>query len=228
MRVLCGWLLQLLEWLASVTGSWGLAIILLAVLVRLFMFPFARRALRSQKHFNEVQQQLKPALAEIKARYKGGEQAEHIEALYHEHGVSPAAGIKPLLLVLLQLPILIALFQILLHAPDLHGVGFIGIADLSQPDRAFALGASLPWFGGYLNILPFVLAASLLLGALFVPGEGDAAAARKRLWITGAMALVFFVLFYSFPSGLVLYWIVTNVLAAGQQAVVALRSDPGT
>lgn len=226
MRALCLWLLQLLDWLAAATGSWGLAIILLAVLVRLFLYPFARRALRSQKRFNEIQAQLKPALAEIKSRYRGGEQAERIELLYREHGVSPAAGMKPLLLVLLQLPILIALFQILLHAPQLHGVGFAGIPDLSQPDRLLQLGVELPWFGATLNLLPFGLVASLMLGALFVPGEGDAAAARKRLWITAAMAAVFFVLFYAFPAGLVLYWIVTNLLASGQQALVARRSAP--
>jgi len=226
MRALCLWLLQLLDWLAAATGSWGLAIILLAVLVRVFMYPFARRALREQKRFNEIQARIKPALVEIKSRYKGGEQVEHIEQLYREHGVSPAAGMKPLLLVLLQLPILIALFQILLHAPQLHGVGFLGIPDLSQPDRLVRTGVSLPWFGDSINLLPFGLVASLMLGALFVPGEGDAAAARKRLWITAAMAAVFFVLFYSFPAGLVLYWIVTNLLASGQQALVALRTAP--
>ena len=226
MATLCGWLLQGLEWLASATGSWGVAIILLAVLVRAAMYPFARRALREQKRFNEMQVRLKPALAEIKARYKGGEQVEHIELLYRSHDVNPAAGMKPLLLVLLQLPILIALFQILLHAPQLQGVGFLGIADLSRPDGMVGLGAALPWFGNTLNLLPFGLVASLMLGALFVPGEADAAAARRRLWITAAMAIVFFVLFYSFPAGLVLYWIATNLLAAGQQALVALRGKP--
>jgi YidC/Oxa1 family membrane protein insertase len=224
MRVLCTWLLDLLRALADATGSWGVAILLFAILVRLALYPFARRALREQKRFNQTQQLLKPKLAEIKSRYRGGEQAEHIEELYRAHGVSPVAGIKPLLLVLLQLPILVALFQILLHAPDLHGVGFLWIADLSQPDRLASLHASLPWFGSSLNILPFVLAASTMAGAFFIPGESDGAVARKALWGGAAMAIAFFVLFYSFPAGLVMYWIATNLLAAGQQAAVALRA----
>jgi YidC/Oxa1 family membrane protein insertase len=128
---------------------------------------------------------------------------------------------KPLLLVLLQLPILFALFQILLHAPDLKNAPFLWIDDLSRPDRLAPLGTSLPWFGSSLNILPFALAASTMLGALFIPGEGDRNVLRKALWASAAMALVFFVLFYSFPAGLVLYWTATNLLAAGQQAIVA-------
>jgi YidC/Oxa1 family membrane protein insertase len=221
MRMLCTGLLELLRLLAGLAGNWGVAIILLALLVRLVLYPFARRALREQKRFNETQQTLKPLLADIKSRYRGGEQAEHIEELYRAHGVSPAAGMKPLLLVLLQLPILFALFQILLHAPDLKNAAFLWIDDLSRPDRLAPLGTSLPWFGSSLNILPFALAASTMLGALFIPGEGDRGVLRKALWASAAMALVFFVLFYSFPAGLVLYWTATNLLAAGQQAIVA-------
>lgn len=223
MQALCLFLLKVLDVLAALTGSWGLAIILLALLVRLVLYPFARRALFEQKRFNEAHAKLKPQLDAIKANYRGAEQAERLDDLYREHKLNPAAGMKPLLLVLVQLPILVALFQILLKAPELRGVPFLGIADLSQPDRFAALGADLPWFGPWLNLLPFVLAGTLVLGGLFVPGEHDARAARKRLWITGAMALVFFVLFYSFPSGLVIYWIATNLLAFAQQWLVASR-----
>jgi len=226
MQALCLFLLRVLETLASLTGSWGLAIILLALLVRLVLYPFARRALFEQKRFNEAHARLKPELDAIKARYRGAEQAERLDDLYRAHKLNPAAGMKPLLLVLVQLPILIALFQILLHAPDLKGVPFLGIADLSQPDRLAPLGVDLPWFGAWFNLLPFVLAATLVLGGLFVPGEHDAAAARKRLWVTGAMAAVFFVLFYSFPAGLVIYWIATNLLAFAQQWLVASRERP--
>lgn len=228
MQALCLFLLRVLDVLAAATGSWGMAIILLAVLVRLVLYPFARRALHEQKRFNEAHDRLKPQLQAIKANYRGAEQAERLDDLYREHKLNPAAGMKPLLLVLVQLPILVALFQILLKAPELRGVAFLGIDDLSQPDRFAALGTVLPWFGAWLNLLPFVLAGTLVLGGLFVPGEHDAAAARKRLWITGAMALVFFVLFYSFPAGLVIYWIATNLLAFAQQWLVAAREKPAS
>lgn len=224
MQTLCFWLLDLLQWLATVTGNWGVAIILVAALVRLVTYPFARRALREQNRFNEAQQQLKPALREIKQNYKGGEQSERIIALYKKHNISPAAGIKPLLIVLLQLPIFIALFQILEQAPALRGADFLWIGDLSQPDSLVSLGVQLPWFGGYLNILPLVMAATIMLAAVTAPGEarGDPAY-KKRLWISGAMAVVFFIIFYTFPAGLVLYWIMANLLHVAQQLLVAAR-----
>lgn len=224
MRVLCFWLLDLLQWLVALTHSWGIAIILVAVLVRAFTYPFARRALAEQKRFNETQQKLEPTLREIKRQYKGGEQSERVIALYDEHGVSPMAGVKPLLIVLLQLPVFIALFEILRQTPDLHGARFLWISDLSQPDRLFDLGTALPWFGDAFNLLPFLLMATILLSALSVPGENQQDTGRhRRLLITAAMAAVFFVLFYSFPAGLVLYWISANLLHVAQQQLASRR-----
>jgi YidC/Oxa1 family membrane protein insertase len=226
MRTLCFWLLDLLQWLAGLTGSWGMAIILVAVLVRLATYPVARRVLVEQKRFNEMQERLKPALAEIKNNYKGGEQAERIIDLYKEHKVNPAAGIKPLLIVLLQLPVFIALFQILRQAPELRGVSFLWLADLSQPDHAFALGTQLAWFGGYLNVMPLIMAGTIMLAAITAPGEGHGSSAKKRHWISGLMAVVFFIAFYSFPAGLVLYWITTNLLHVAQQLLVSAPGSP--
>ena len=228
MRTLCFWLLDLLQWLAALTGNWGVAIILVAVLVRVFTYPFARRALRQQKHFNEIQAKLAPKLKEIKQNYKGGEQSERIIELYEDHNVSPSAGMKPLLMVLLQLPIFIALFQILDQAPELRGESFLWIKDLSQPDRLIAIGTQLPWFGSYLNVMPVILAATIVLVAFTTPGENDNSASRKRHYISAAMAVSFFVIFYSFPAGMVLYWIMANLLHMAQQMLVARKgSDAG-
>ena len=85
MQALCLFLLRVLDLLASLTGSWGLAIILLAVLGRVVLSPFAKRTLYEQKRFNEAHARLKPQLDEIKARYRGGEQAERLDELYREH-----------------------------------------------------------------------------------------------------------------------------------------------
>lgn len=223
MRVICFWLLDLLQWLAGLTGSWGVAIILVAVLVLLVTYPLARRALAEQKRFNETQERLKPTLAKIKQNYKGGEQAERIIDLYKEHKVNPAAGVKPLLIVLLQLPIFIALFQILQQAPELRGVSFLWIADLSQPDHAVALGTQLPWFGSYFNVMPLIMVGTIMLAAITTPGDVQRSSARKRLWISALMALVFYVAFYSFPAGLVLYWVTTNLLHVAQQLLASAR-----
>ncbi|MFZ2235499.1 MAG: YidC/Oxa1 family membrane protein insertase [Dokdonella sp.] len=223
MQTLCFWLLDLLQWLAALTGNWGVAIILVAVLVRAFTYPFARRALRQQKHFNEIQAKLAPKLKEIRQTCKGGEQSERIIELYEDHNVSPSAGMKPLLMVLLQLPIFIALFQILEQAPELRGASFLWLKDLSQPDHLIAIGMQLPWFGSYLNVMPLVLAATIVLATFTAPGDGANAASRKRHYIAAAMAVSFFVIFYSFPAGMVLYWIMANVLHVAQQLLVARK-----
>lgn len=224
MQVLCLWLLALLRWLEAVTANWGVAIILVAVLVRLATYPLARHALIAQKRFNEVNERLKPALRDIKARFKGGEQSERILALYKQHHVSPMAGIKPLLIVMLQLPIFVALFQILERAPDLRGATFLWVNDLSEPDRLFAWGFDLPWIGGYFCALPFLLALSVVLAGALAPGGRHDSKHTRRLWASVAMALAFLVGFYPFPSGLMIYWITNNLLQLGQQLLVEFRS----
>lgn len=223
MQTVCLWLLALLRWLEAVTGNWGVAIILVAVLVKVVTYPLARRALIAQKRFNEINERLKPALKEIKSKFKGGEQSERILALYKQHGVSPMAGIKPLLIVMLQLPIFIALFQILERAPDLRGASFLWIKDLSQPDRLFSLGFNVPWMGDYFCALPFLLALSVVLAGGLAPGSRHDSKHAKRLWASGVMALVFFVGFYPFPSGLMIYWIMNNLLQLCQQLLVEFK-----
>jgi YidC/Oxa1 family membrane protein insertase len=213
-------LLELLNWLETLTDNWGIAIVLVAVLVRIVTYPLAQRALKSQARFNKIQRQLKPALKEIKRNYKGGEQSERILALYQEHDTSPAAGMKPLLLVLLQLPIFIALFQILSHTAALHGAHFLWINDLAAPDRALRFDAHLPFFGNYLNVLPLTMAATVVLAAV-IGQKSDEPGYSLRLAGSVAMAVVFFVVFYSFPSGLVLYWVTANLLHVVQQLALS-------
>lgn len=223
MQVLCLWLLALLRWLEGITGNWGVAIVLVAILVRLATYPLARHALIAQKRFNEINDRLQPALRDIKSRFKGGEQSERILALYRQHHVSPMAGMKPLLIVMLQLPIFVALFQILEYAPDLHGASFLWIKDLSEPDRLFAWGFNVPWLGGYFCALPFLLALSVVVAGGLAPGGQHDSRRKKRIWASGAMALVFFVGFYPFPAGLMIYWITNNLLQLSQQLLVEFR-----
>jgi len=224
METLCIWLLDLLRWLHALVGNWGVAIIVLSILVRLALYPFARRALLSQKRYNEAYERLKPELQQIKRDYKGGEQSERILALYKAHELSPIAGVKPLLIVMLQLPIFIALFQILEHATELKSASFLWISDLSRPDQIGQLGFSIPWMGNLLSALPVVLAVTVVLAGVVVPGDQKGTAAhRKRVWGSAAMALAFLVIFYPFPAGLMIYWITNNILQFVQQ-LLASRS----
>jgi len=226
LRALALGLMWVLAAIHSVLPSWGLAIIALAILVRLLLYPLARNALRQQQRFVKAQQQLAPALAEIRNRYRGEEQSERILALYAEQGVSPLAGLKPLLIVLLQLPILIALFHGLGSAWALRDAGFLWIDSLAEPDRLLPLGVTLPWLGDHLNLLPLLMTVvSLMALRLSPPPAADGAARRRQNLGLIVMALVFLVLFYPFPSGMVLYWTAANLLHIGQQWLVTRQSS---
>ena len=105
-------MLWLLTAIHFVIPNWGLSIIILALLVRIVLYPLSRKAMTSQQKFVAAQKIMLPELKEIKQNYKGGEQSERILQLYKKHQVSPFAGLKPLGIILIQLPHIILLFFI--------------------------------------------------------------------------------------------------------------------
>jgi len=213
MRGLSFGLMRVLEWLHAFTFSWGLAICLLAVLVRVLLYPLARWALSSQQEFSEVQRRIQPEIARIKKKYKGGVQSERILQLYEKHGVSPLAGLKPLLIVLIQIPVFVALFHVLGQTFELRQASFLWMESLAEPDRLFGFGVELPFFGAYFNLLPVLMAVSTLITIKLSPAPASSYADRRRQNLfLGLMALAFFLLFYPFPSGMVLYWTIANAL----------------
>jgi len=225
MRSLSFALLWMLEVIHELISSWGLAIIILAVFVRLLMYPLAQRTLKSQQEFMAVQKAMQPELVEIKRNYKGGEQSERILQLYEQHSVSPLAGLKPLLMVLIQIPIFVALFNVLGQVFELRDASFLWIDTLAEPDRLFALGFEIPLLGSYFNLLPVLMAAStlLMIGMSSSPtSDGDIK--KRQRWPLLLMTFGFFVLFYPFPAGMVLYWTMANVLHLVQQWVVGLST----
>lgn len=213
MRGLSLALLWLMAAMQSVVVNWGLAICLLAVLVRLALYPIARWAFASQQRFVDVQRTIQPQIQAIKKRYKGGEQSERILKLYEQHDVSPLAGLKPLLIVLIQLPIFIALFHVLGQAFELRQASFLWIESLGKPDQLFGFGTDLPFFGAYFNLLPVLMALTTLATIKLSPAPAATPREQRRQNIfLGAMAAGFFILFYPFPAGMVLYWTVANLL----------------
>jgi len=225
MRALALGLLWVLQAIHALIPSWGLAICLLAVLVRLLLYPLGRWALASQQRFAEVQAEIAPKVREIKQNYKGGEQSERILQLYEARGVSPLAGLKPLLIVLIQIPVFVALFHVLGQVFEFRDASFLWIDSLAEPDRLFAFGVDLPFFGAWFNLLPVLMALTTLVTMKLAPAPASSAAERRRQNIfLGLMALVFFLLFYPFPSGMVLYWTVANVLHVAQSRLAQARS----
>lgn len=218
MRALTVGIMHLLNAIYTAVGNWGLSIILLAVLVRLLLHPFARNAMHAQQRFVELQGRIQPELDAIKKDYRGGEQSERILQLYERHQISPFAGLKPLVIVLLQLPVFIALFQLLGQVFEISSAPFLWITTLAEPDKLLYLGVDLPLFGAYFNLLPVLMAATTLLSIKLAPTPTvTQRGSRRQKFIFLGMGLSFFLLFYSFPSGMVLYWVTANLLQVMHQ-----------
>lgn len=212
MRALTIGLMFVLDSLYELVGNWGLAILLLAMLVRLLIYPVAKRAMAAQRQFVELQKRIQPELQAIKQQYRGGEQSEAILQLYEKHNTSPLGGLKPLLIVLLQLPVLVALYHLLGQHFELRDQAFLWMKSLAEPDQLFSFGFDVPFFGSYFNLLPAFMALTTLLTIKLspAPATDDKAAWMQNLMMAGLTA-GFFALFYTFPSGMVLYWTAANV-----------------
>ena len=205
-------LFYLLGWIQMVVPSWGISVMLLALAVSILMTPFSRIADRLQQEVNDTEARLAPKLQRIKKNYKGGEQSEKILALYKTEQVHPLYSLKGMMGIALVIPVFIGAFNMLAENIHLLNSGFLWISDLSQPDSLFVMPFSLPFFGAELNLLPFLMTAlSVIASALHQPVSAELR--RKQVINMVSMAVVFFVLFYTFPAGMVLYWTTTNLVS---------------
>lgn len=186
------WFLKLLY---SVTGNYGIAIIILTILVRIPFIPIVNRGQKSMQKLSELQ----PKLMQLKEQYKNDPQRlqqEMIE-LYKKYKINPMSGCLP---ILLQIPVFFALYKILTIAIELRQAPFmLWIQDLSAKD---------PYY-----ILPILMGATMLIQQKMTPSTADPTQQKIML----LLPVVFTFLFLSFPSGLVLYWLVNNIFGIAQQ-----------
>jgi YidC/Oxa1 family membrane protein insertase len=201
-------LLKLLDWIFVVMRNYGLAILGLAVLVRLLLHPLNASSMKSMRAMQKIQ----PEVERLREKYKKDAQAMNtaLMALYKENKVNPAGGCLPMLL---QMPILMALYQVLLYAIELRQAPFVGwIDDLSAPDQLLSVS------GFPIRLLPLLMAGSGFLLQKFTPSNPQQAPTAYM------MNLFMLFIFYNLPSGLVFYWTVMNLASAVQQWMV-LRGD---
>lgn len=196
-------LFYVLDWLHSFTGNWGVAIILLTVLVKLVLYPLSAASYKSMANMRRVGPQMK----KLQERYSDDRQKLSAEmmALYKKEKVNPLGGCLPMLL---PMPIFIALYWVLFESVELRQAPFFGwITDLSVMD---------PFF-----ILPLLMGASMYVQQLLSPAVGD----PMQMKMMKLMPVMFTVLFLFFPAGLVLYWVVNNILGVAQQWFVIRQTE---
>ena len=186
-------------------GNYGIAILLLTVIIRVLFWPLTHKGTESMKRM----QALQPQMQEIKEKYKDNPQRMQQEtmALYKEHKVNPMGGCLPMFI---QIPVFIALFTVLRSAIELRFSGFLWISDLSEPENLFA--GMVPIVGS-LNILPLLMSATMMWQQRLTPTAGDAQQ-QKMMSVMMPVMMLFF--FYKMPSGLVLYWTTSQMLMIAQ------------
>ena len=207
-RYLCYPLVWVLNLFHALVPNYGVAIILLTILVRILFWPLTHKSTVGMKKMQELQ----PKMKALQAQFKDNPQRLQQEtfALYKAEKVNPMSSCLPMLI---QIPVFIALFNVLRSAVELRYAPFLWISDLSEPEALFA-----SWFPfGGLNILPIAMAVTTALQSAFTPSTGDKSQQRMMMIFMPAMMLF---MFYSFPSALSLYWFLSNVFSIVQMALI--------
>jgi YidC/Oxa1 family membrane protein insertase len=205
-------LLQLLGVFYSLVHNWGLAIIILSIAVYFILFPLSIKQMRSMKEM----QLLQPKIEALRKELKDNPQRlnKEIMELYKEHKVNPLGGCLPLVL---QMPIFFALYQALIRSVALRGAHFLWIKDLSSPDKAFVFKNSIPFLGNQVNILPILMAIGMFVQQKISMAKATGEAAQQQKMMSIIMPVMFGVIFYQMPSGLVLYWFVNSLFMLAYQ-----------
>ena len=194
----------LLEKIHALVNNWGWSIIFLTILIKLAFFPLSAASYKSMARMKLVQ----PKVLELKERHKGEPQKlnQAMMEMYRKEKINPLGGCFP---VLIQIPVFIALYWVLLSSVEMRGAPWLGwIQDLSKPDTLFGV-----WFGAPIGLLPILMAVSMFIQTKLNPTPPDPLQAKLMMF----MPLAFSVMFFFFPSGLVLYWVVNNILSIAQQ-----------
>lgn len=219
-----GWLETILKWFMEVINkfvhNWGVSIIIMTILIKLLMFPFTKKQSLGTLKMQEIQ----PKIQAIQAKYKDNQQKlqQEMAKIYKDNGYNPMSGCLPMLV---QFLILFAMYNLFNNYFEFRGSSFIPhwIEDLSSGDSIYTLKFDIPFFGNQVRILPFIYLASQLLFGKITGNGGTAAPGTSQAqmqMMMYVMPIMFFVMFYNAPSGLLLYWTVSNIFQMGQQIII--------
>jgi len=205
-------LFMVLSAIQSVVSNWGVSIILLTVLIKLAFYPLSASGYRNMAQMRE----LAPRLQTLKDKFGDDRQKlqQAMMEMYKKEKINPMGGCLP---ILVQIPVFISLYWMLLASVEMRHAPFIlWIHDLSAPDALFGhMPEMLPLIGGMpIGLLPILMGISMIIQTKLNPKPADPVQAKVMMF----MPIVFSIFFFFFPAGLVLYWLVNNVLSIAQQA----------
>jgi YidC/Oxa1 family membrane protein insertase len=211
---------KLLHWLYKWTGNYGVAILILTLLIRIALFPLANKSYVAMSRMKQLQ----PEMMKIRERFEHDKARmnQELMELYRREKVNPMAGCLP---IIIQIPVFFALYKVLFVSIEMRHAPFFGwIQDLSAPDPSnlFNLFGLIPWQPPaflHLGALPILMGFTMWLQQKLNPQPADPVQARVLM----LLPIMFTFLFASFPAGLVLYWTWSNILSIAQQWLIMYR-----
>jgi len=224
-----GWLEAILKWILGmiykVIPNYGIAIIIMTIILKAALFPITKKSYESTSKMSAIQ----PKMKELQDKYKDDPQRmnKELSQLYQKEGVNPMSGCLPMVL---QMPFLFAVYGLLNKYFDLRGAVFIPgwITDLSAPEAVYTFANfTIPLLkSSSIRLLPIIYVASQLISMKFTQSTQTAASGQSGMqqkMFMYVMPLMFFFILYNISSGLLIYWIVMNVLTTAQQLVINKR-----
>jgi YidC/Oxa1 family membrane protein insertase len=211
--------LWIMNYIYYVIPNYGIAIIILTVFIKAILWPLGQKSYKSMNQMKRMQ----PLMSEIREKYKNDKRRinEETMALYRTYKVNPLGGCLPMVA---QIPVFFAFYRMLYEAVELRHAPFMGwVNDLSAPDRLFHFNVSSipfmePPYG--IPVLTIIMGATMFIQQKMQPPMGDPAQAKMMMF----MPVIFTVIFINFSSGLVLYWLVNNILSIAQQYFVSKKT----
>lgn len=217
------WLETILKWMMEIiyriVPNWGASIIILTIILKLILFPLTKKSSLGTLKMQELQ----PKMQILQTKYKDNPQKlqEETAKMYKEAGYNPVSGCLPMLL---QFVVLFAMFNLFNNYFEFRGASFIPgwIPDLSVGDSIYSLKFSIPFMGNQIRILPVIYVISQLLFGKITQngGMGTGTSATQMKIMMYGMPIFFFFIFYNAPSGLLLYWTVSNIIQMVQQIFI--------
>lgn len=202
-------ILPVFNWLNSYIGNYGLIIIIFAFLIKLVTYPLSMASTKSMKKMSALQ----PLLKELQEKYKDNpaKLQSELGRIYKEAGVNPIGGCLP---VVLQMPLLFAMFYVFRSSIQLRQHSFLWAKDLSVPDSIFDFGFAIPMYGSHIAVFPILMAVTVYAQQKITPTTQSNDQMKVMMYMFPAMMLLFF---NNMPAGLGLYYLMFNIFSVAQQ-----------
>lgn len=217
-------ILGFMKFLHSLIPNYGVVILILSTLTQLLFWPLSQKSFTSMRKM----QNLQPLVQRLKETYKDDSQEmnRQMMALWKKEGVNPMGGCMPMVV---QIPVLFALYAVLRSSIDLRGAPFVlWIDNLAAPDVLFTLPVSLPFLGKSLSLLPLLMGAAMIWRSAMSPTMPSTTpgGSQQQALMKWFMPIMMIFIFYKMPSGLVLYWLVNSLLGIWQQVLINRKFGP--